>query len=388
MNSSESIHRSDRFQGFGRIAILAAFAIGLLVPAIGMIMGQSGGVVAVELRTPATLPGIPGSIDEFEAFPSEMDAFLDDHFGFRSQLLGLNSRLHIAIGVSPSPMFLLGKDGWFFHRSMDGVLEQVRGIDRFSPAELESWVRTMERNQRWLVAHGIRMLIAIAPNKHAIYPEYLPDWANVVNENGRYEQILARLAEGSSLEMVDLHGALREAKRQHRVYHKHDGHWNDLGAHAAYVAIVERIRESYPEVPLRSLDWFDLEWVQRPTGAMTQRLNIAEVMPEELPKLRLKSTSFVMHREWPDGNPVELMDLIHFTQVIESDLPNQPTVVFVRDSFATSIAHFAEESFRRTVLIHHGYGGFRRGLVLRQAPDIVVYEMTERGLSWKLRLEP
>jgi len=388
MSATESIQPMTWSEKIGQLAILAVFAIGLLVPAIGMVMGRGGDVVAVELRLPASLPGIPGRIEDLETFPSRMDAFLDDHFGFRSELLGLNSRLHVAMGVSSAPMFLIGKDGWFFHRTMGGVLEQYRGVDRFSASELERWVRTMERNQRWLAARGVRMLIAIAPNKHAIYSEYMPEWANVVNEEGRYEQILARLAEGSSLEMVDLHTPLRKAKRQNRVYHKYDGHWNDLGAHVAYTAIIERIQESHPNVPLRSLDDFKLDWHEKPWGSMTKRLNIAEEMPEEMPRLRLKSASKVTGRAWPDGVPTGLMDLMHLTQVIESDLPDQPRVVFVRDSFATSISRFAQESFQRTALIHNGYGGFRRGLVMSQDPDIVVYELTERGLSWKLRLEP
>jgi len=388
MSATESIQLVPRFQKVGQVMTLLVFAMGILPASIGMITGYRGDVVAIELRTAAAMPGIPSSIDQLESFPAAMDAFLDDQFGFRSQLLGLNSRLHVAIGVSPTPKFLIGKDGWFFHRTLDGVLDQYRGIDRFTPEELEAWVQTMERNQRWLAEHGIRMLIAIAPNKHSIYPEFLPDWVQVVNEKGRYVQILDRLAAGSPLEIVDLHTALREAKEQYRVYQKNDGHWNDLGAHVAYAAIVERIRESFPDTPLRSLDWFKIEWVKEPSGSMTLRLNMAEVVPEDLPRIRLKSASFVTRRDWPDGRPADLMEMLHFTQVIESDLPEQPVVLFIRDSFATSISRFAQESFRRTALVHHGYGGFRRELILRQQPDIVVYEITERGLSWELRIEP
>jgi len=59
----------------------------------------------------------------------------------------------------------------------------------------------------------------------------------------------------------------------------------------------------------------------------------------------------------------------------------------VRDSFSTDLSLFARESFRRTILVHHGYGGFRQRTIMKYQPDIVVYEMIERGLSWKLRFE-
>ena len=385
MSASETRRSSTRASQSGQLLLVAAFAIGLLFPAVGMMMGQGGLVVSIELRFPEPLPGIPTTRDEVESFPKQMDTYLNDHFGYRSKLLSLNSRLFVAIGASPSPKYLIGKDGWFFHRTADGVLDQYRGIDRFSPDELEHWVKTMEQTQQGLARRGIRLLIAVAPSKHSIYPEFLPDWANVVHPTGRYQQILNRVAEGSPLEIVDLHGPLRKAKKQHTLYYKHDAHWNQLGAHAAYVAIVERIRESHPNVPLRNLDWYDIEWIDGEAGSMIQRLNIADKTATGRPVLRPKSGSFVIRTDWPDGKPTGLMEMMHLTQVIESDLPNTPVVTFVRDSFATLIAEFTQESFKRTVLVHHGYGGFRRGLVLRQRPDIVVYEMTERGLSWRLR---
>ncbi|MGE4607620.1 MAG: hypothetical protein AAEJ52_12840 [Myxococcota bacterium] len=380
MSAPESITTP---RSLNRIAILVAVAIGLLAPMAGLIGGYHGDVAALEFREPALLPEIPRNAEKLRAFPSEMDAFLEDHFGFRSQLLALNSRLHVAIGVSSLPRLMLGKEGWLFHRTPDRVLDQYRGIDRFSPTELERWVLTMERRQRWLAKRGIRMLITIAPTKHAIYPEYVPDWANVVNREGRYQQLVARLAMGSPLELVDLHAPLLEAKLEHRVYHRTDTHWNELGAHAAYATIVERVRESHPEVPLRSVDWFDLEWILEPFGGHARALNISENMLEELPRLQPRSGTRVVRRVWPDRIPDDPINELFFTQVIESDLSGQPTVVFVRDSFATNLSLFAQESFRRTVLIHHGFGGFPRELILSYEPDIVVFEMIEAGLAWE-----
>jgi hypothetical protein len=384
MSKPDVNSRSPRLE---QILLLAVFAFGLLAPGLGMFSGFSADIAAIEFRNAAPAPAIPMTAAEFDVFPTAMDSYLNDHFGFRAQLLALNSRLYVAIGASPAPNFLIGKDGWFFHRTMDDVLEQYRGTNRFTPRELERWVRVMEANQRWLAARGVRMLIAIAPSKHTIYPEYLPDWANVVNEDRRYQQLMRRLTRGTSLEFVDLTTPLLEAKKAFRVYHKNDGHWNQLGAYVAYAAIVERIQEALPQVPLHPLDWFDIEWVDEPVGSITNRLNIGEYIHEELPRLTPKDGSYMLRETWPDGHPDAVLDLLHVTSVIDSDLPDLPTIVFVRDSFATDVALFARESFRRTVLIHHGYGGFRRNLVMKYKPDVVVYEVIERGLMWKPRLE-
>jgi len=382
MSTTEPSLRRNRT---ARLVALVLFAIALSAPVAGMIAGYGGGVAAIEFRKPAPLPGIPASRAEIDSWPSEMDAFLEDHFGFRSQLLSLNSRLHVALGVSPTEKFVIGTDGWFYLRDIDHVLDQYRGVDRFSDEELETWVATMEEHQRWLAAREIRMLIAIAPMKQTIYPEHLPDWANVVDEERRYVQLVERLADGSSLEVVDLHGPLHRAAEENRVYHKTDGHWNQLGAHAAYVALIERIRETHPEVPLRGLDWFDVSWEREAVGTITHRLNIGMSTPEELPKLKPRSGTHVLRTEFPDGNPLGPLGVLHATQVIESDLPSRPKILLLRDSFANDLARFVPESFARTVLVHHGYGHFRRRLILEHEPDIVVYEMIERGLEWELQ---
>ena len=36
-------------------------------------------------------------------------------------------------------------------------------------------------------------------------------------------------------------------------------------------------------------------------------------------------------------------------------------------------------------ILHHGYGGVRRDLILSYAANIVVYEIAERRLSWNIR---
>lgn len=381
MNAPEALERRRTLH---RRVVSAVFALCLLAPLVGSIGGWGGDVAALEYRTPAPLPGFPSSAAALEAFPSALDAYLEDHFGFRSRLVALNSRLHLAFGVSASPKFMVGKDGWMFDR---WPLEQYRGTERFASKDLEDWVRRMKRHDRFLASRGIRMLIMVVPGKLAIYSDYVPDWVNVVEPEGRYQQLVARLAGEPELELLDLRAPLLEARRHQRVYHKTDDHWNQLGAYVAYAALVDKLRDQYPDLPLRSLDWFTLKWEWKPSGAIAQRLGIADLMPEEVPELRPRSASHVIRTRWPNGRPATSYEQLVAVSVIDSDLPEQPSIVFVRDSFATDIARFAQESFRRTGLVHHGYGavlGFPRKEVLSLEPDVVVFELLEAGLEWKL----
>ena len=381
IQSSKSTH-----PGYHHVAVVVAFAIGVLAPVAGMMAGLSGDVAKLEFREPAPLPSLSIGGNELSQFPKAADEYLDDHFGFRARLLALNSRVHLALGVSPAEKFMLGQGGWYFLRGDEhGELALYRGTDRFSDDELEQWIATMERRQAALASQGIRFLIAVAPSKHEIYPEHLPGWANIVDPISRYEQVVARIAEGSSLELVDLHEPLRRAKREHRVYHMTDGHWNEVGAYYAYVAIVERLQRDFPKLVARPLSWFDVTWSAEPFGVITRRMNVADQVLEDVPSLRPQGRSHVTERSWPDGDPVGEIEELYFTQRFVSDLRGAPSVVFLRDSFSTDLAVFAKETFHSTVLLHHRFGQFREDEVLRYKPDVVVYELLERGLAWDLK---
>jgi alginate O-acetyltransferase complex protein AlgJ len=222
---------------------------------VGSLVDVGSDAARIELRRPARLPSLPDSWESLRELPDRVDAYLDDAFGFRAQLVTANSLLHLAIGVSGSSRYVVGRDGWFFHRSADDVLEQYRGTDTFKSDEVDRWIETMQGREAWLAQRGIDFLVVIAPIKQAIYPEFLPEWVNVVGPT-RYQQLRAR-ADGLSFDVLDLHEPLRTAKQldEDRLYFKTDGHWNDLGAFVGYQEIARWIRARHPRV--RVLDRAD-----------------------------------------------------------------------------------------------------------------------------------
>jgi alginate O-acetyltransferase complex protein AlgJ len=364
-----------------RAASIAVFALLLCAPLLGYLGGVGDDVARLEFRRPAPRPGLALALGSPSEFTERMEAHLDDPFGFRSQLVTAHSLLHLAIGVSGSPRYLVGRNGWFFHRSVDHVLDQARGVNRFTTAELERWIAVMERRRRWLERRGIAFLVVIAPSKHSIYPEYLPAWFDRVGPT-RYDQLVERLRRGSSLELLDLHGPLLRAKPDERLYFRSDGHWDDLGAFVAYREIAQWIAARYPAVRVLTRDDFELRWRSEPTGTITRGLNLVDFVPEDVPHLELRAASRVVERERLGSGPDYEWNRI---LVAKTGLEDTPKVMFIRDSFATPVARFLEESVREVVLVHHRRGTFPRREIRRFAPDIVIYEMIERGLAWPLR---
>jgi len=85
------------------------------------------------------------------------------------------------------------------------------------------------------------MSVFFAANKHSIYPEHLPGSLRPVSEKRRLDQLLDYMGARSDVRLIDVRPALLEAKKEKRVYHWTDSHWNDLGAYHAYRAVMERL---------------------------------------------------------------------------------------------------------------------------------------------------
>src|ERR1019366_4985298 len=161
----------------------------LCAPAVVQFAGRATDPSFIDNRRPAQFPNWPTSIKEVVNFRDGVSRFIDDNFGLRAELVKLDYRVHSWIGVSSHPGLIEGKNGWVFLKSDYAVFDQFRGLNRFTDAELEAWIDTMERAQQWLAAQGIAFMVVIAPNQQTIYPEYMPAYANRVWPETRLDQV-------------------------------------------------------------------------------------------------------------------------------------------------------------------------------------------------------
>lgn len=232
-----------------------------------------------ERRPLAEFPGVPRTVAELNQWPQRFERFFKDHLGFRHALMSAHSYFSYRyLGRIPGDRFLLGKEGWFFKgkgdlqidasgnaASEDELLALSRGA-AFSAAQLDAWSRLLSARARAASERGSRLLFAIAPRKHALYSEFLPDALQAGQAlDMRYQQLMMHLQGFEERFMVvDLLSTLRDVKESRLVqpylYLKTDGHWNRLGAFFAYQAIARRIAAEYPnrKVPVLELSDFTL----------------------------------------------------------------------------------------------------------------------------------
>src|SRR5262249_2014341 len=133
------------------------------------------------------------------------------------------------------------------------------------PQALANWRAAIRRASEWLQGRGIAYVFTIAPDKHAIYEEQMPDTLTRVTDVARTDQLFTTLQDTGLA--VDVRGWLFEAKARERIYQQTATHWNDRGALVAYQRIIGAVRARVPKTP-PAWTRADFEPVERRIAAM------------------------------------------------------------------------------------------------------------------------
>jgi alginate O-acetyltransferase complex protein AlgJ len=314
--SSRSAGDDDAVIRWLRSVGLVAFMAALWLPVIQMCLPFITEYEDTENRELADPPSL--ALTDLRRLIPSTESYLSDRFGLRTTLIRWNSILRISLlGVSPIPSVVVGKDGWLFYRSevlADGnSLNDHRGTIPLSDSELAKLWKRIQDNHRVFSQMGLPYLVVIAPNKHTLYSEYLPNQMCPFRSPTRLQQFsdfLSRQPSARSL-VLDLRGPLLEAKAKHPVYWKTDSHWNSYGAYIGYREIMERLWIYDSELAPLPLRDDRVTVAQSPKGGdLTQMLLMQDRMPEpydtqlELAQPSLwksKRTLLLRHDSFGDG---------------------------------------------------------------------------------------
>src|SRR5262249_34327890 len=212
--------------------------------------------------------------------PRRFEAFWNDHFGFRPRLIRWHNLVKLRLGIAPSDVVYLGRNGWLFLRS-DNRLEYYRAGHPLSEGQLGQWPQHLEERRDWLAARGVAYLFVVAPNKDSVYPELVPARIHRARPDSSLDQLVTRLRGRSTVEVLDLRVPLRAAKSRIRVYQRTDSHWNDPGAFEAYRAIMERVAARIPQAAALPWSAFDLRTKTTLGGDLSHLIGLHDVVTEE-----------------------------------------------------------------------------------------------------------
>ena len=313
------------------------------------------------------------------------------------------SNLFYPIGISIDPnQAIIGKDGWLYLGDQEANTITVgrRGANFKDVKTARTIGFTTKAWEQWLRLKGVSLYrVVICADKSTIYPEFLPDWARPTTASVT-DVLLTNASPGL---FIDTRPALIAAKSQFSepIYYKTDTHWNNIGAWVAFRAFTMELART--EVGLR---WLSEQLISvskvapRSGGDLAKLLWMKDILQDSEVSIEIASEHAIETEQYDfetgrltfsGGNPA-VQAPKHPLLVKSKYALNQKRVLWLRDSFGTSMAPFMAATFTETLQLHYGLtdpARFER-LVNTYKPDYVFITMVERNAfgGWLRNVPP
>lgn len=225
-----------------RTAYSAGILALLLIPAVMTAVQQAknspqADTDNAENRVLSEFPSIKGDDGAWNsAYFGELEQWFSEHFGLRSEMVtAYGSITRGVFGVSAEPDVIIGRDGWLYYTE---TVPDITGVRTLSDAEIAHMAHNLELMSAYAEAHGASLILAVAPDKGSIYPDYLPlRYLHTGGENNL--DALYRALADSAVTVCDWRGALQAQADTRLLYHKLDTHWNGDGAMLGYKTLLQ-----------------------------------------------------------------------------------------------------------------------------------------------------
>jgi alginate O-acetyltransferase complex protein AlgJ len=347
------------------------------LPIVTILMPKSS-VSHSENRQLASMPEFVLDINTLKDYPQLFETYFNDNFGLRKILLGSLSDIKVNIlHKSPVETVLLGKEGWLYY-NRNKLIDDYRGLKPYTAQQLALWKNTIENRQKWLADQGIKYLFVVAPEKHSIYPEFIPDNLHKIKEKTRLDQLLVYFQDHSRIRLMDLREPLQQAKSHDLIYYKTGTHWTDKGAYIAYTRIMDQLIPWFPE--LSTIDQTSCVFKQADTEQdLSNMLGLSKKMTERNYFMGLKTPCArgLPQNIFPDA-PKDFDGSI----IVKGCSKGRLRAVVFRDSFFSMIEPFLSEHFECIYYVWDRYSySVLKALIAKIHPDIVIEERVERYLS-------
>lgn len=378
---------SDRFLIFIFILIIS-------IPGIGVFFEKEASEIrALFNREPYPFPHF-NIINLGRTDFKGIENWFIDRALFITSLSKISSNLVYKLGTSIKPgQAILGKDDWLFlGNDYSASIDQYTGKNK--PAKEDIYIQLSILKHMSQLAHrsNIPFLVALAPDKHEIYPEYLPQNIHPGTNKNRLELLeegmLANGIDFVSLKQKELAAKNSLGKQYGDLYLKGDSHWNYLGAYVAYQAIAEQMQNK--GIKLNNIKY---NFIPRQTTSsdLTNFLQLTHIKSNnplpDISELKLDLTGKEFNGTElaidPQAGSPNILNAPY--QVTNKALNNKQTCLLIGDSFSEALGFYFHNDFYNTIRIHPGNKSWSLSdLIERYHPDIIVYEKVQRDLLFPM----
>lgn len=365
--------------------LVLLFAFGLAFPTLVSLGRSPQDKRLKEGRVLSSFPEWKDDANIWREYRQQWETYYGDHFGFRASLIAFDLWIKSSLFAETGPNVLAGSGGWFY-LSRDCAVDTVNdclGLTKIPQRRLKGLQRRLQERRDWLAAHGIMYLYVIAPNKETIYPEFLPGWLHPAATT-KIDQFVNQMRLHSTVPVLDLRPALRQARLDHWVYYQTDSHWNLWGAFVAGETIIASQSKRMPGLTPLDPGAFTIQPAPGLDGdlvRMAGELGVKEannpvfIPGPSLPGLEF-SSSGTNAVGWPQIWRIPVAENQEITTIKNRQRTGR--VVIFGDSYAVKLQPFLGYHFGTVILSR---APFTQDEVLRTQPVLVIDEVVERLLQ-------
>jgi len=302
--------------------------------------------------------------------------YVQDHFGFRDQLISLNTKVLLTLNQSPADKVIKGRNDWLFYKAYDALSRPSLDRSKIISA-IERRARHVSYRANVLAELGIAYTYVVAPNKMVMYLENMPRVYALSENNRMYDLFSSYLVQSNKKFHFDLQGYLLEQKTANKkqdigfdFYYKNDTHWNHYGAYIAYQGISSFIKEQYPTLNI-SPSRYSFSPKEKKGGDLARFIGLNDGLVAVEPSVDFPICS-------------DFANIVRFEkgQFKGECNTNGTKAIFIGDSFRTNLYPFIAQSVGVIYMVRQGINHKELDKLIKKVqPDIVIEEIVQRNLA-------
>lgn len=308
----------------------------------------------------------------------EFEAYYNDYFPYRNKLTNLSSSLRINFfKSSPYPNKVkFGKNRFLFLNTKETIKSYTKN-NLLTNDSLNIIIDSFLERKTSLKSKNIDYFFGFFPNKHNIYPEFLPfSMKGFKKESLSLADQLKIGFKNKGFNLFDPTKELQKNKSEHLLYQKLDSHWNNYGAFISYHTFFKQNKQ-LGVIPYNIED-FTITYNTRNWGDLTRLIGVDSINGyiENRPFLNLKKLKNKPYKRLDaKGYPARTI------RTVNHKCGNKKRVIFFGDSYSGYLVQFISLHFYEVVYVRSTYN---EDLVNKLNPNIVMEFSVERFLHKNL----
>lgn len=362
-------------KSFYKLFVIVVFFIYLFSGAIGVIKGVNASSFSqTEQREPTLFPAFfsDTKAPSPSHFTNELQKYLEDRFLLREKYLEL---LFKVWNISPTffdtqAQYIRGKDNWLFLKG--GI--SYSNMQKFNK---NNKIMFIEQIYKLCQNNNIIFIVLIGPDKHNVYPEFLPDYVREeINFTYFATHISRQIKDNTFSCLYPDFKTVKLNMEQGKLYFKDDSHWNGYGAGVAFSMLIEELESK--NIKFNNPPQMILRVREKQYGG--DLINMSK-----LPLINYRDDQY-WYFDYKGRENVEqiIAKVKEFKHVFKNKgAHSNKKIVLLGDSFTDELMPLLYPYFSEIHRLHRGYYNINdigqiENYIKLASPDIFIYETVER----------